>query len=177
MQGIPIANFLNDGLGAGKSKCQAKIWSLVVHSDLLKCAFCINESKSQWEPFQGIVWLGYVIDTIAQSIQVTEKRINKLLLAIGNLISDHCKIVTVHVKDLASVVGQVISMEIVVGNTVRLMTRSAYRAINVCTSWASSVKLDPSTLDELYFWHENSQHLNSKKLWGGKCNPLDDCIF
>ena len=67
MQGIPILIFLDDGLGAGKSNCQAKIWSLVAHSDLLKCGFCINESKRQWEPIQGIVWLGYVIDTIAQS--------------------------------------------------------------------------------------------------------------
>ena len=45
-QGIPIAVYLDDGLGAGKNLLLAKSNSLTVHSDLLKAGFIINEHKS-----------------------------------------------------------------------------------------------------------------------------------
>ena len=45
-QGIPIAIFLDDGLGGGMDLVSAKVNSLVVHSDLLKSGFVPNEEKS-----------------------------------------------------------------------------------------------------------------------------------
>ena len=57
-KGIPMAIFLDDGLGGGASKMKAKINSLTVHADLLKFGFVINEEKSIWEPAQVITWLG-----------------------------------------------------------------------------------------------------------------------
>ena len=42
-RGIPIAIFLDDGLGGGADHVSAKINSLVVHSDLLKSGFVPNE--------------------------------------------------------------------------------------------------------------------------------------
>ena len=44
-QGIPIAIFLDDGLGGGTDFVSAKVNSLVVHSDLLKSGFVPNEKK------------------------------------------------------------------------------------------------------------------------------------
>lgn len=45
-RGIPIAIFLDDGLGGGIDKVSAKIHSLAVHSDLLKSGFVPNQEKS-----------------------------------------------------------------------------------------------------------------------------------
>ena len=53
-QGIPIAIFLDDGLGGGTDFVSAKVNSLMVHSDLLKSGFVLNEGKSLWEPVQII---------------------------------------------------------------------------------------------------------------------------
>ena len=44
-QGIPIAIFLDDGLGGGTDFVSAKVNSLVVHSDLLKSGFDPNEES------------------------------------------------------------------------------------------------------------------------------------
>ena len=67
--------FLDDGLGGGVNRIQAKINSLTVNADLLKFGFVFNEDKSLWEPVQNI---GTVLDTNPGFISVTEHRITKL---------------------------------------------------------------------------------------------------
>ena len=62
-KGIPMAILLDDGLGGGASKMKAKINILMIHVDLLKFGFVINEEKSIWERVQIITWLGTVSDT------------------------------------------------------------------------------------------------------------------
>lgn len=67
--------FLDDGLGGGVDKIQAKINSLTVNADLLKFGFVANEEKSRWEPVQKITWLGTVLDNNEGSISVTEQEL------------------------------------------------------------------------------------------------------
>jgi hypothetical protein len=109
-QGIPIAVYLDDGLGAGKNSRDAKYFSLKVHADLLKGGFIVNELKSHWEPVQEITWLGYVINNSVKTIRATEKRIRKLVFSIDEILDPKCRDL-IHVKVLASVVGQIISLE------------------------------------------------------------------
>ena len=162
-QGISFAVYLDDGLGAGKNFYMAKRHSLIVHSDLLKCGFIVNEPKSCWEPRQDITWLGYIINTKTNTISATDKRICKLKRSTDEVINTTSSFI--HVKQLASVVGQIISLEIAVGNVVRLMTRSTYSVINSCVSWQDNVLLDSLTRAELSFWHSQISNLTCKKLW------------
>ncbi len=86
-QGIPIAVYIDDGLGAGKSPIVAKRHALIVHSDLLKAGFIVNaEPKSVWDPSQTITWLGYTINTKDNIIQATDKCIKKLQNALGDIL-------------------------------------------------------------------------------------------
>ena len=62
-QGIPIAIFFDDGVGAGPSFQVAKLNSLLVRSVLSSCGFEINHEKSNWEPTRTFSWIGYNIDT------------------------------------------------------------------------------------------------------------------
>ena len=101
-----MAIFLDDGLGGGDNTNKAKINSLIVRADLTKYGFLINEEKSLWEPVQVITWLGTVFDTCQGFISVTERRISKLKSSVNVLRKVDHK--TVKVRDLASVVGQVI---------------------------------------------------------------------
>ena len=75
--GIPMAIFLDDGLGGGFNAIKAKINSLTVRADLTRYGFLINEEKSLWEPDQVITWLGTVFDTNQGLISVTNCRISK----------------------------------------------------------------------------------------------------
>ena len=89
-KGIPMVIFLDDGLGAGANRIQAKINSLTVNADLLKFGFVVNEDKSLWKPVQNIIWLGTVLDTNQGIISVTEHRITKLKSSIGSVLKGGC---------------------------------------------------------------------------------------
>ena len=170
-QGILIVVFLDDGLGGGPTQRQAKTHSLTVHADLLKCGFLVNEDKSQWTPLQDIIWLGYVIDTLINYIRATDKRVQKLLSSIEELTRRQSTPGKVHVKNLASVVGQIISFELTAGTTVRLMTRFSYKVIESAASWNSCIQLDESSLQELNFWPQNISSLNKQQIWRNNKMP------
>ena len=87
-KGIPMAIFLDDGLGGGSNSIKAKINSLTVRADLTRYGFVINEEKSLWEPVQVITWLGTVFDTYQGFISVTERRVSKLKSSIDLLRKD-----------------------------------------------------------------------------------------
>ena len=162
-KGIPMAIFLDDGLGGGSNSIKAKINSLTVRADLTRYGFVINEEKSLWEPVQVITWLGTVFDTYQGFISVTERRVSKLKSSIDLLRKDDCKIFKV--RDVASVVGQVISLTPCVGSVARIMTRALYTVVNQKQSWNSKVELTKEACDELTFWIDNVDSLNFRCPW------------
>ena len=158
-----MAIFLDDGLGGGSNSIKAKINSLTVRADLTRYGFVINEEKSLWEPVQVITWLGTVFDTYQGFISVTERRVSKLKSSIDLLRKDDCKIFKV--RDVASVVGQVISLTPCVGSVARIMTRALYTVVNQKQSWNSKVELTKEACDELTFWIDNVDSLNFRCPW------------
>ena len=153
-----MAIFLDDGLGGGVITIKAKINSLIVRADLTRYGFLINEEKSFWEPVQVITWLGTVFDTCQGFISVTERRISKLKSSVIVIRKVDHK--TVKVRDLASVVGQVILLTPCVENVARITTRYLYANVNQKLPWNSEVVLTKEACDELAFWSENVDSLN-----------------
>lgn len=166
-KGIPMVIFLDDGLGGGANKIQAKINSLTVNADLLKFGFVVNEEKSLWEPVQVITWLGIVLDTNQGFISVTEQRISKLKVGIDSILKGDYTIV----RDLASIVGQIISLTPCVGRVARIMSRSMYAVVNEKVSWNSTVELTKEACDEITFWNQNVDSLNCRSPWLPLCQP------
>ena len=169
-RGIPIAIFLDDGLGGGTDPVSAKINSLVVHSDLLKSGFVPNEDKSQWEPIQIITWLGVILNTIEGSIKATDERIAKLSYDL-EILSTHQHPTRVHVKRVASIAGQIISLSSCVGPVARIMTRFLFSVISSAVSWDCEVLLTQDAISEIDFWRHNVHALNGKVYWGAKSLP------
>lgn len=120
-KGITVVVVLDDGLGGGANKIQAKINSLTVYADLLKFGFVVNEDKALWEPVQNIIWLGTILDTNQAFTSVTEHRITKLKSSIVSVLKGGCS--TVNARTLAAVVGQIISLAPCVGDVTRIMTK------------------------------------------------------
>ena len=158
-----MAIFLDDSSGGGINSITAKINSLTVRADLTWYGFVINEEKSLREPVQVISWLGTVFDTYQGLISVTERRFSKLKSSIDLLRKDDCKIFKV--RDVASVVGQVISLTPCVGSIARIMTYALYTVVNQKQSWNSKVELSKEAFDELKFWIDNVDSLNFCCLW------------
>ena len=71
-----------------------------------------------------------------------------------------CKTFLVRVRALASVVGQIISMQVVFGKLVCLRTRALYECIISRASWKALVMVTADALCELKFWKSNMKELN-----------------
>ena len=169
VHGIPIVVFLDDGLGGGATELTAKIHSLKVHSVLIRFGFIVNLAKSQWDPSHVIVWLGCVIDTIPGTIAATNQRLRKFVNFI-DFLSD-CESRVVKARDLASLIGMIISFSPFVGNVTRIMTRSLYHVLYGRSSWNSNVQLTDEAIREIMFWKLNARSLNGRAAWPTESKP------
>ena len=81
-----------------------------MRSDLARAGFQINHEKSDWQPKPCFSWIGYTIDTYSGLICATDSRIGKL----SSELVDICVVLEksrfVHVKRIASIVGQIVSL-------------------------------------------------------------------
>ena len=77
--------------------------------------FQINHEKSDWQPKPCFSWIGYTIDTYSGLICATDSRIEKFFfLFFFSELVDICVALEesrfVHVKRIASIVGQIVSL-------------------------------------------------------------------
>ena len=73
---------------------------------------------------------------------------------------------------LASVVGQIISLQYVLGNRVCILTRHTYNCILSRASWNSPVLVSTEAIEEMRFWKTNARSLNMK---GKGLNDIGSC--
>ena len=164
-KGIPIVVFIDDGIGVGKNKEQASLFSVFVKDTLNKSGFVFNVEKSVWEPDVTAEWLGLFVNTQECFICLPKRRMVSLFNSIDSIFSSFPSITP---RNLASITGKIISMTPVLGNVSRLMTRALYNAINSRTSgWDVCIDLSffPECLAELSFWRHNLPKLNCRKLF------------
>jgi len=109
-EGIPITTFFDDGVGAGPSFQVAKLNSSLVRSDLSRRGFEINHGKSNWEPTRRPSWIDYNIDTHTGLIFASVAGIEKLCTDLNDICAGLEFSALVHVTNIASIVGQFISM-------------------------------------------------------------------
>ena len=126
--------------------------------------FLLAEEKCKWVPSKKVIWLGRVIDMHQNLLYITDEIVLKLLAKIQSILSyiENCESKLNPVRLLANVVGQIISMQRLLGNNVTLMTRELFSCINSRASWNAPVKVTPEGKKELVFWGENVESFNNK---------------
>jgi hypothetical protein len=82
-----------------------------------------------WNPVQESIWLGLIWYTVEGKIRVTQDRIDKILSCLRYICSNLQTTRVIPVESLASVIGQLISTQAVLGKSVRLRTRYAYDCV------------------------------------------------
>lgn len=81
------------------------------------------------------------------------------------------------VKELASIAGQLNSMFLAIGNTVRLMARSMYVQISEQISPFSPFTLDVFDVKrELVFWLSNLDQHKGRRIWFKSMQCSQDCL-
>ena len=68
-------------------------------------------------------------------------------------------------RQLASVIGMIISMSLAVGPVARLMTRSLYALLNTRASWCEQLRIDSEARKELQFWVNELVNFNGQNIW------------
>ena len=117
----------------------AKSNSFLVRFDLSRCSFEINHEKSKWEPENKFSWIGYDVDTHNGCIFANGARIEKLCSDLDGICAKLELSAFIHAEEIASVVGQIISMASSWGNVPQSMTRHLHHIINSRSLWNSVV--------------------------------------
>lgn len=68
-------------------------------------------------------------------------------------------------RQLASVIGKIMSMSLALGPVTQLMTRNLYFVLNQKTAWCQNLVLTPEASQELRFWLEEIANFNSHQIW------------
>ena len=159
-EGKSIVVFLDDGIGFASSYIEAHRISSEIKEDIIASGFVPNIQKSIWFPVPKIEWLGYIIDLVEGFIAIPERRIFSIKHTIANVLSIKSVPKVINARALASIVGKIMSTNLVLGNIARVMTKAMHVCIEARVSWNATVALSSEATDELEFWYGNIDKLN-----------------
>ena len=101
--------YIDDGISGSKDLLTAKAASVIQRRDLSHSGLKVNEEKTDWQPRQIGQWLGFTIDTIRMTFQVPPKKLEKLKMAISDVL--HAS--TVSLRNIVRIAGYLVSMTMV----------------------------------------------------------------
>ena len=93
-------------------------------------------------------------------ISVPTHKINALKDLIAGLQGQQ----SVSAKQIACVIGKIISMSIALGSVSRLMTRDLYALLNSRHSWFEKLTINPAAKQELTFWYKEIEEFNGQNI-------------
>ena len=160
-KGLRAVVYLDDGIVAANGMEAAERASVMVKQDLAMAGFIAHKEKSQWTPAQRMCWLGFDLDLIKGVVSVPPQKIQKLQKSLEAV--DRCP--HVPAKQIASLVGNIMSMSIALGPVARLMTRSLYTLLNNRRSWYERLLMSPEAAEELQFWQKCISDFNGQNIW------------
>ena len=174
--GHKVLMFLDDGLGGGASYFEALNTSQFTKSSILEFGFLLAHDKCTWEPKQVAIWLGYLLNFEIDTIFIKEDRLLRLEQSIDKLLSMIIKgdYPIVPARFLASIIGQIISLQYVIGSKVRMHTRHMYNCVISRASWDAPVLVTEKAAEEAKFWRSNARLLNEK---GRHLSVVTTCQF
>jgi len=131
----------------------------IVLQNLLDSGFFLpNFEKSIFIHTKALDWLGFTWNPEDGVIEVLKTKIDKIQTKIEKIILQHCTTA----RNLASVLGKIISLIPAFGNICQLMTR--YLCMCVCerNSWDIPLVISTSVRTELKFWLKNCKSIPNK---------------
>ena len=126
LKGLLIIIYIDDGIcisiGLNRATRNAKF----VRDTLKRAGLVSNAEKCSWDPTHHAEWLAINVDTHKGILYLPKRRIESLKSSIDKILTS---LVHSSVRKLSQVTGKIISMQPVLRNISRLMTRHLYMAI------------------------------------------------
>ncbi|XP_068240109.1 uncharacterized protein [Palaemon carinicauda] len=154
--------FLDDGYGCSQSLDGSIKLSQHIKNDLLSSGFIPNATKCIWSPTQVLEFLGVMLDSGNSSIFIPGRRLLKCINGISEILNSIKVHRYVHVKKVASCIGQIISMSVVIGKVSQIMTRNLSIDVLAASHWDQYIKISDESKRQLEFWQISLSELNIK---------------
>ena len=148
LHGIKVLFYLDDGFNIAPSPDSCKTNTSVILDCLDAAGFLVNIEKSELDPTQVGIWLGFRIDTCKMMFFVPEKKMEKLKVRISSV----CTQGRACSRSLSRITGSLASMERALGPLVALMTRRTNLVITSAPDLDSVFDIGPDCKSELTFW-------------------------
>ena len=103
--GHPISGYIDDFIMIKMTKIACFEAGISTANMFQTLGFVIHPEKSQLEPTQKIIFLGFVIDSVTMTISLTEKRRN----ALHSLLLNILRLKSPTIRYVAKVIGHIIS--------------------------------------------------------------------
>ena len=156
--GISTTIFLDDNIDMENSPEISHEYAKIIKSDLCMSGLVANDDKSIWVPTQSITWLGLDWNGVNGTIAIASHRLEKLNSAITTILNHH----RITARQLARVVGQIISTGPVTGNLARILSRHCQMSVACAANWDTTFLIDDYCLQELQFWITNLKLVNAR---------------
>ena len=130
--------------------------------DLARAGFITNIAKCHWELSTSYcTWLGFDINLMAGKVAVPPCKVERLKAQLKGVASEG----SVNARQLASVIGKIISISLAVGPVAILMTRSLYVLLNTRACWCEQLRIDSEARKELQFCVNELENFNGQNIW------------
>lgn len=148
LHGLRVLFYLDDGFNIAPSSDSCQTNTSVILECLDAAGFLVNIEKSELDPTQVGIWLGFRIDTRKMMFFVPEKKTEKLKIRISTVCAQGhaCS------RSLSRITGSLASMERALGPLVALMTRRTNLVIASAPDLDSVFDIGPDCKSELTFW-------------------------
>ncbi|XP_041453613.1 uncharacterized protein LOC121406809 [Lytechinus variegatus] len=175
-QGKKVVMFLDDGIAGCSDMKVANEMSRQIKADLNKLGFVLAETKCDWFPQNKATWLGMYWDFHEGDVYITETRMQKCKKSIEDVLTKIQKgKYIIPVRTLASVAGQIISMQPAIGTIVQLKSKEIFKCINNRASWNAPVLVTGEAVTELLFWYKHLDRLNGVSI--SRVKSCNCCLF
>ena len=151
----------DDGIVVAKEFEAANRASLIVINNLQRASLVVNVQKSIWVPVQTLICLSFDLNLTQGVVSVPKSKIYNLRGQLTSLQNRHAA----PAKQIASVIGKIISMSTALGPVARLTTRSLYSLLTNRQSWFETLCITPEAGEEVQFWHESVTICRSRNIW------------
>ena len=106
-------------------------------------------------------WLGFNIDLCKGEFSVPSNKLYSLKLQLHAVAEAQ----SVPARQLASVIGKIMSMSLALGPVTCLMTRNLYFVLNQKIAWCQNLSLTLEASQELRFWIKEIVKFNGHQIW------------
>ena len=159
-RGLKAIVYLDDGIIAVKGEQRASDESVRVRYEL-QCAGFVTHRKIPMDTIKKLGMVGLYCRPGKGEFSVPENKLDALKCQLQAI----SKAPGVPARQLASVIGRIMSMYLALGPVTRLMTRKLYFLLNQKTAWCQYLPLSLDAKQELAFWLERIAEFNGQNIW------------